>query len=289
MIRKACDNDSSLCVSSICRFAGVSRSGYYSFLKNNKSKKDRDSYAVKIISHHFELSKKKAGIIMLGMILRRKGYIFNHKKIARIKREYALHTKIRRRNPYKGINLNAKLHKLIPNVLNRNFIQPLADQVYSTDMTYLYYGRCEKAYLSATKDLATNEIVSYNLMKTPSVSHFIWEFEKLISNLPTDKRTNLVIHSDQGFQYTNPHFINLLKRSGVTQSMSRRGNCLDNAPIENFFGTFKDLAEIRECNTYEEVFNEVKRTIDYYNNERPQKSLNKKPPAECRGLMNCFI
>lgn len=289
MIREAFNKDKSLSLSIMCRLAGVSRSGYYGFLKCNNLKKNRDLEALKIINHHFEISNKKAGIIMLDMILRRNGHIINHKKIARIKREYGLYTKIRRRNPYKGIILNAKTHKLIPNVLNRNFIQPLADKAYSTDMTYLYYGKCEKAYLSATKDLGTNEIVSYNLMRTPAVSQFVDEFKRLLSKLPKDKRSNLLIHSDQGFQYTHPYFIELLKNLGVTQSMSRRGNCLDNAPIENFFGTFKDLAELKECKTYEEVCIEVTKTINYYNNERPQKSLNKKPPAECRGLLNCFF
>jgi transposase InsO family protein len=153
-------------------------------------------------------------------------------------------------------------------------------------MTYLYYGKCEKAYLSATKDLGTNEIVSYRLMKTPSVSNFIEEFEALLIKLPEEKRKNLLIHSDQGFQYTHSEYVKLLQKSGVTQSMSRKGNCLDNAPIESFFGHFKDLLEIKDCKTFEDVEKEVKRSMDYYNIERPQKGLNKKPPAEYRGLLS---
>lgn len=212
----------------------------------------------------------------------------NHKKIARLKREYCLYTKIRRRNPYKGIKLNSNEHPSIPNLLRRDFVLPLPDQVYSTDMTYLYYGNCEKAYLSATKDLSTNEIVSYNVMRSPTIGEFTKEFDLLLSRLPEEKRKNLIVHSDQGYQYTHHDFINLLKFAGVTQSMSRRGTCLDNAPIESFFGHFKDLAEFKSCESYEAVKDEVKRTMNYYNRERPQKALNKKPPAEYRGLLTTF-
>jgi transposase InsO family protein len=222
------------------------------------------------------------------MILRRNNFIINHKKIARIKREYGLITKIRRKNPYKGITLNSKEHPDIPNVLNRDFISMFPDEVYSTDMTYLFYGKCEKAYLSATKDLSTNEIVSFNLMKRPAISEFTYEFKKLMDGIPETKRKNLLIHSDQGYQYTHHEFRKVLKDAGVTQSMSRRGICLDNAPIESFFGHFKDLAEIKDCKTYEEVQKEVNRVMEYYNNERPQRALNKKPPAEYRGLLTVF-
>jgi putative transposase len=222
------------------------------------------------------------------MTLRNHGFVINHKKIARIKREYGLYTKIRRKNPYKGIVLNSLEHPSIPNLLNREFVTPCPDQVYSTDMTYIFYGKCEKAYLSATKDLSTNEIVSYNLMKSPTVSEFTNEFRELLSRIPGEKRKDLLIHSDQGFQYTHPEFINILKAAGVKQSMSRRGNCLDNAPIESFFGHFKDLGEFKNCEKFEEVKSEVDRVINYYNFERPQKGLNKKPPAEYRGLLTAF-
>lgn len=222
------------------------------------------------------------------MILRGKKIVINHKKIARIKKEYNLVTKIRRKNPYKGMLLNAKEHSKIPNYLDRDFVQPSPDLVYSTDMTYLFYGRCQKAFLSATKDLGTNEIVSYNVMRSPTVNQFANEFEKLLYSIDEEKRKRLMVHSDQGFQYTHPDFIEVLNVAGVKQSMSRRGVCLDNAPIESFFGHFKDLAEIKNCHTFEQVKNEVDRVMYYYNFERPQRALNKRPPAEYRGLLAVF-
>jgi transposase InsO family protein len=185
----------------------------------------------------------------------------NVKKVRRIKREYGLRTKIRRKKAYK--NLPTAEDANVPNLLSRDFVTPIPDQIYSTDMTYLFYGKGERAYLSATKDLATNEVVSYRLMRTPSLSHFMDEF-----------------------QYTHVNFRNLLKSNGVTQSMSRRGNCLDNAPIESFFGHFKDLLELRKCTNFEEVGNEVRKMMKYYNNERPQLALNKKPPVMYRGLLS---
>lgn len=245
----------------------------------------KDKEDLKIIRKYFDLSRQKAGIVTLDMILRRHGHTLNHKKIARIKSEYGIYTKVRRRNPYRGIPLKSGEHITVPNLLKRDFVPLLPDEIYSTDMTYLYFGRCEKAYLSATKDLATNETVSYRLMRSPSMPEFISEFKNLVGRVPVDRRSDLIIHSDQGYQYTNPEFISLLSEAGIKQSMSRKANCLDNAPIESFFGHFKDLLEIKTCNTFNEVQQEVDRTIRYYNNDRPQKSLNKKPPVEYRGLL----
>jgi transposase InsO family protein len=266
----------------------VSRSGFYYQKKNSSIRIEKDEADLKIIREFFLKSREKAGIISLDMLLRRKNIVINHKKIARIKKEYNLTTKIRRKNPYKGMQLNAKEHSKIPNYLNRDFIQLSPDLVYSTDMTYVFYGRCQKAFLSATKDLGTNEIVSYNLMRSPTVNQFRNEFEKLLNRLDEEKRKKLLVHSDQGFQYTHPDFVEVLKLAGVKQSMSRRGVCLDNAPIESFFGHFKDLAEIKDCDTFEEVKEEVDRVMNYYNFERPQRALNKKPPAEYRGLLAVF-
>lgn len=249
--------------------------------------KDRPS--VVLIKDIFERRHKRAGIDSVDMDLRAKGIIINRKKIARIKRQYGLYAIIRRRNPYRDIPLKSQEHKSVPNLLARNFYTPLPNSVYSTDMTYLYYGNCEKAYLSATKDLCTNEIVSSHLMRTPTVNSFVTEFRGLLGRLPAIQRKELIIHSDQGFQYTHPSFQELLRNEGVKQSMSRQGNCLDNAPIESFFGHLKDNLDLRTCRTFEEVKAEVDRIIRYYNYERPQKALNKKPPAEYRGLICGFL
>lgn len=223
------------------------------------------------------------------MLMRTDGLIMNHKKIRRIKKQYQLITEIRKKNPYRQMTLESGEHASVKNLLNRDFYPLFPDEVYSTDMTYLYYGKSEKAYLSATKDLATNEIVSYKMMKTPTVASFVDEFKSMLERIPKQQRKKLMIHSDQGFQYTHESFRKALKEAGVTQSMSRKGNCLDNAPIESFFGHLKDLLNLKECMSFEDIEKEVASKISYYNNVRPQKGLNKKPPAVYRGLLSGFL
>lgn len=105
---------------------------------------------------------------------------------------------------------------------------------------------------------------------------------KKLDNLKEEKRKNLIIHSDQGFHYTSTFYANKLKKFKVTQSMSRRGNCLDNSPIESFFGHMKDEVELKTCKTFEEVKNMIEDYINYYNNERYQWGLNKMTPTQYR-------
>lgn len=249
----------------------------------------RDQSALELINYYFEKGFRACGIEGIDMLMRIDGIIMNHKKIRRIKKQYHLVTEIRRKNPYRQMTLKSGEHASVKNLLNRDFYPLFPDEVYSTDMTYLYYGKSERAYLSATKDLATNEIISYKMMKTPTVAAFVDEFKTVIDRVPKEQRKKLMIHSDQGFQYTHESFRKLLQETGVTQSMSRRGNCLDNAPIESFFGHLKDLLNLKDCISFEDVENEVNRKINYYNHVRPQKALNKKPPAVYRGLLSGFL
>ena len=268
----------------LCKAAKVSRSGYYYYIGHQELRRDRDRKSLLLIEKLHIKSRGTAGAQTIAMQLESLDVKMNVKKVRRIKREYGLRTKIRRKKAYK--NLPTAEDANVPNLLSRDFVTPIPDQIYSTDMTYLFYGKGERAYLSATKDLATNEVVSYRLMRTPSLSHFMDEFQLLFKRLPEHKRKSLMVHSDQGFQYTHVNVRKLLKSNGVTQSMSRRGNCLDNAPIESFFGHFKDLLELRKCTNFEEVGNEVRKMMKYYNNERPQLALNKKPPVMYRGLLS---
>lgn len=286
MIRKTKQLNPHLQIKHLCKIAEIKRSSYYAYLKSYPRREQKDNLALEILRPIFEKSEKKAGIQMLDMLLRREKIIFNHKKIARLKREYGLTTVIRKKNPYKNIPKSSEAHKEIPNLLQRDFYPPLPGLAYSTDMTYLFYGSCERAYLSAVKDLATNEIVSYRLMKKPAVAAFVYQVEDFFNTI---EREDVIFHSDQGYQYTHETMVKKLHELGVRQSMSRRGNCLDNAAIESFFGHFKDLLELKRCKTFEDVEEEVRKKMHYYNYERPQKGLNKKPPAEYRGLLSGFF
>ena len=214
------------------------------------------------------------------MILRNKYHmIVNLKRIARIKKQYGLITKIRKKNPYNIMFKKGLEHRTAPNILRQQFRVNEPDKVYSTDISYLIYKGGKKAYLSATKDLATREIVAFNVSSDLSLQTAFSDLEKTLKDKDCN---NLIIHSDQGFHYTHPLYINKLKEFDVIQSMSRKGNCLDNAPIESFFGHLKDDLDIKSCQTFDEVKSLVENYIYYYNNERYQWSLNKMTPAQRR-------
>lgn len=203
----------------------------------------------------------------------------NTKKIRRIMKKYGIKTKIRQKNPYKEIMKKTKEHTTCANILNREFKQTKPLTTLCTDITYLYYGKCEKAYLSVVKDIATGEIVAYNVSKHLTMPIVLDTIKKLdnVINLK-----NVLIHSDQGFHYTNPEYRQLLKDKKVIQSMSRKGNCIDNAPMESFFGHFKDEVNYKDCKTFKELVEIIDKYMYYYNNERYQWSKNKMTPVEYR-------
>ena len=260
--------------------AKVSISGYYRWKLHGKDKQKRDKEAKELITKIFQAKQEKAGIRTIAMILEHKyGIKMNLKKIARIKREYGLITKIRKKNPFNIAFKKGLEHRTAPNLLKQNFKVNQPDKVYSTDISYLFYNKGKRAYLSATKDLATKEIVAFNISKELDLNSTYGNF---IEFLKSKDCSDLIIHSDQGWHYTHPYYVNKLKELGVTQSMSRKGNCLDNAPIESFFGHLKDEVDLKSCQTFEELKIKVENYIYYYNNERCQWSLNKMTPAQHR-------
>lgn len=271
---------SGLSKQSICKIIHLSKSSYYYQQRHCADKAARDKPLLRLIEEIFYTKRQKAGIRTIAMILRNKyGVTANLKKIARIKREYGLITKIRKKNPYNVAFKKGLEHRTAPNLLKQNFKVNQPDRVYSTDISYLPYKGGQRAYLSATKDLATKEIVAFNVSNKLDFYATYGEFEMFLKNKDCK---NLIIHSDQGWHYTHPLYINKLKELGVTQSMSRKGNCLDNAPIESFFGHMKDEIELKSCQSFEEVKSKVENYIYYYNNERYQWNLNKMTPAQCR-------
>lgn len=258
----------------------IPKSSYYYQQRHCADKAAKDKPLLCLIEEIFYAKRQKVGIRTIAMILRNKyGVIVNLKKIARIKREYGLITKIRKKNPYNIAFKKGLEHRTTPNLLKQNFKVEQADKVYSTDISYLSYKGGQRAYLSATKDLATKEIVTFNISRCLDLDATYGKFYDFIKN---KNCKNLIIHSDQGWHYTHPLYVNKLKELGVTQSMSRKGNCLDNAPIESFFGHLKDEIDLKSCQSFEEVKSKVENYIYYYNNERYQWGLNKMTPAERR-------
>jgi len=206
--------------------------------------------------------------------------IMNHKKIKRIKKKYNLITKIRRKNPYKMTVKKTQEHRTFNNILDRNFQQIVPGRALCTDITYLYYGQGRKAYLQAIKDIATKEIVSFELsnnLTMPFVLKSVEELEGINYLTPQS-----LIHSDQGFHYTNPEYIQRVKKLNLIQSMSRKGRCIDNAPMESFFGHLKDEVDYKTAKTFSELNDMISKYMDYYNNERYQWGIKKMTPVQYR-------
>jgi putative transposase len=218
-------------------------------------------------------------------IERSEGLIINHKKIARIKIKYNLETKIRRKNKYKYFAKKKHEHESFPNILDRKFDQKEPDRVYSTDITQINYGD-KKAYVAAVKDLCTKEIVGKSVSNRIDLRLTNSALKKALNQLTKEEKERLMIHSDQGFHFTHISYRNKLKENGVTQSMSRKGNCIDNAPIESFFGQLKDLLELDGCKNIGDIEKEVTKQINYYNHRRPQLGIKKMPPSEYRRHLN---
>jgi len=195
-------------------------------------------------------------------------------------RENDLRARIRRKNPYKMIMKKTREHRTFDNLLDRQFTQIVPGRVLCTDITYLYYGYGRKAYLSVIKDIATKEIISWQLSNNLTMKFVLDSINTLDSVNTVNSKT--IIHSDQGFHYTNPEYIKKVKALKLIQSMSRRGNCIDNAPIESFFGHLKDDIDYKSSRTFEKLKVIIKDYMHYYNHERYQWDIKKMAPVEYR-------
>ncbi len=228
----------------------------------------------------------KKGSRTIKMLLENKfGIIFNRKKIQRIMRKYNIVCPIRKANPYKQIAKATKEHSVVPNKLNRNFKQDIAGKVLLTDITYLPYGNRKMAYFSTIKDGSTNEVLAYELSNSLKIDFVLSTIDKLALFNDIKLNEDAFVHSDQGSHYTSPQFKRKLKEYNLGQSMSRRGNCWDNAPQESFFGHMKDEMDYRSCNSFEELSTMVDDYMDYYNYDRYQWNLNKLTPVQYRNQL----
>jgi putative transposase len=281
-------------INHLCKITGVSRSGYYNYfsIKSQKSrdiKDNKDEVVKEIILKAYNFKRRKKGAKQIKMTLQGQfGITYNLKRIRRVMKKYGIICPIRKANPYRRMMKATKEHAVLPNLLNRNFKQDIPGKVLLTDITYLFYGsNGKKAYLSTIKDGSTNEILAYNVSDSLKLDIATDTIHKLINNRKLKLVNGAFIHSDQGFHYTSPVFQKLVKSYGLSQSMSRRGNCWDNAPQESFFGHFKDEAYIKACNNFKELKYEIEQYMIYYNNYRYQWQLKKMTPVQFRNhLLN---
>lgn len=259
-------------VNVFCDIARVSKSGYYKWLKiADFPDKDNNDYLV--IKKIFDKSKSIYGWRSLKMALP----AMNHKKIQRIMKKYVLVAKVRKVNPYKAITKKSIEHRLVENKLQREFLQLIPYKVFCTDITFIRFHN-SFVYLSVIKDIASGEVMAWSL----SVVCGITLVTDTIKNLRLDSYENIMIHSDQGFQYSNVAFVEMVKELKMIQSMSRRGKCIDNAPIESFFGHMKDELDYKSCKTFDELRLVIAEYMRYYNNERNQWNRKRMTPVEYR-------
>lgn len=273
-------------ISLLCKIAGVSRSGYYNYFsitsKNRRTQRNkRDEQVKEVILKAYNFKGRKKGARQIKMTLAGQYDItYNLKRIRRIMKKYNIICPIRKANPYRRMMKATQEHRVLPNLLKRNFKQNIPGKVLLTDITYLFYGQGKKAYLSTIKDGSTNEIMAYQVSDKITLDIAIDTIQKLKKNRTFKLPKDAFIHSDQGSHYTSPIYQTFVKKFGLSQSMSRRGNCWDNAPQESFFGHFKDEAYIKKCNTLEELKCEIKRYMIYYNHYRYQWNLKKMTPVQ---------
>lgn len=272
----------------LCSVTGASRSGYYHYFSLNsqegrQQRDNQDEILKETILKALNFKKRKKGARQIKMTLEGQfNIIYNLKRIRRIMKKYDIICPIRRANPYRRMAKATKEHTTLPNLLNREFKQNVPGKVLLTDITYLFYGKDKKAYLSTIKDGSTNEILAYHVSDRITLDIATNTLTKLKNNRSVKLVDGAFIHSDQGFHYTSPIYQKLVKKLHLGQSMSRRGNCWDNAPQESFFGHFKDEAYIKQCKTLEELKREIKSYMTYYNHYRYQWNLNKMTPVQYR-------
>lgn len=271
-------------ITMLCEIAGVSRSGYYRWLsaeehRKKQEEKDRKDFEKILKVYNYKGYSKGAKGIYMNLIHQEPPIIMNIKKIRRLMKKYNLICPIRQANPYRRMAKALKTNNVAENLVNREFTKYGARKVLLTDITYIPY-KDQFCYLSTIIDAYTKQILSYVLSNSLEVDFVLETVNQLISKHGISLSTETIIHSDQGCHYTSCSFIQLLKDKNLRQSMSRRGNCWDNAPQESFFGHMKDEIDLSNCEKYEDIKKVIDDWMEYYNNERYQWNLAKLSPNE---------
>lgn len=253
--------------------AQLPRATFYYHLRRS-SQPDKYREAKDTIAAIYHENKGRYGYRRITLELHNRGISLNHKTVQRLMKELGLVCRVRMKKyrSYKG-----EVGKIAPNLLNRDFATEKPNEKWVTDVTeFNMFG--EKLYLSPILDLYSGDLVSYTISARPVLSMVISMLDKAFSKIPDN--TNLILHSDQGWQYQHKQYQGMLTKKGIRQSMSRKGNCLDNAVMENFFGLLKsELLYLQEFDSLAHFKQELIEYLDYYNNCRIKAKLKGLPPA----------
>ena len=256
----------------MCKFFKVSRSGYYDFVKR-KDLPQHDRYLAAMISECQQRCGKTYGYRRVQIwLMREKATYFNPKTVLRVMNKYGLLSEIRRRKKYKYMGQQAHKYE---NLLNRNFTADRPNAKWVTDISYIHTVQ-GVLYLSMIRDLYDNSIVAYKTGTEQTVNLVLNTIKAAVRKEAV--AAELQLHSDQGFQYTSQAYYALTQEYGITPSMSRRGNCYDNAMAENFFSILKTECIYRhKLKSFEEARQLVDEYIYFYNNERIQTKTSLTP------------
>ena len=258
------------------KLSGLARSTFYYYLKT----KDVDKYAdeKQEIFEIFTLHQGRYGYRRILSVLRSKGYVINHKTVLKLMRELNIKGKQRKNGKYHSYK--GEVGKIADNLLKRDFKAGNPFEKLTTDVTEFKVCN-DKVYLSPVMDLYNREIISYSISLSPN----LWQIREMLSGLfdKLPKNAKPIFHSDQGWQYQHAEYQRLLAEHNITQSMSRKGNCMDNGAMENFFGRLKvEMYYGEKFDSVDDFIRELKAYIEYYNNDRISMKLKGMSPVQYR-------
>ena len=263
----------------LLKLAEMPRSTFYYHLKQLK-KIDKYKKIKEEIFSIFHENKGRYGYRRITLELRNRGFIINHKTVYNLMKILGLKSIQRPKRKY--VSYKGTIGKIADNLLNRDFNADKPNEKWATDVTEFKVND-EKLYLSPIIDLFNGEIISYNLSRHPGFNQVVDMLEKAFCKIPNN--TNLILHSDQGWQYQMKQYQAMLENKGIRQSMSRKGNCLDNGCTENFFGILKSemfYPREKEYKNLEELEKDIIEYIEYYNNRRIKSKLKGMSPVQYR-------
>lgn len=284
-------DDNLLNITWLCDIAGVSRSGYYYWLgkaeaREKRAGQDEEDFALVLEAFKFRGYDKGVRGIHMRLLHLEPPVVMNPKKVRRLMRKFGLQCPIRRANPYRRMAKAMQSSKIAPNILGRKFRTSGPRRVLLTDITYIRRsnrtenGTDKFTYLSVIMDAYTKEVLAWVCSYSLEVDFVLMTVSQLLEKHGSELQTDTLIHSDQGCHYTSHKFVDIINDSALRQSMSRRGNCWDNAPQESFFGHMKDEVNLNPSDPHAIITQKIGEWIEYYNAERPQWNLRKLTPQE---------
>ena len=263
-------------ISQLIEVSGLPRSTYYYYAKRRNTE-DKYSEIKEQITAISNENRGRYGYRRITQELHNRGYAINHKTVQRLMKQLGIVCMVRMKkyHSYKG-----EVGKIAPNLIERDFHASHPNEKWVTDVTeFSLFG--QKLYLSPILDLYSEDLIAYTISDKPVLGMVTSMLEKAFVMIPDN--TNLILHSDQGWQYQHKQYQRMLKAKGIRQSMSRKGNCLDNAVIENFFGLLKsELLYLQEFDSIDQFRTELEEYLEYYNNSRIKLKLKGLTPAQHR-------